>query len=78
MQLIDGIGYLAAALVFASFYMKTMIPLRVLGVSSNLAFVVYGYLADAPPILILHCILLPLNIFLLRQMVIVKVVFDVS
>ena len=29
-------GYAAAALVFVTFWMKTMVPLRVLGIGSNI------------------------------------------
>jgi CRP/FNR family transcriptional regulator, cyclic AMP receptor protein len=61
------IGYLASALVFATFYMKTMIPLRVVAVASNVAFISYGYLGGMPPILILHMALLPLNLCRLQQ-----------
>ena len=62
-------GYLAAALVFATFYMKTMIPLRVIGICSNCMFIIYGYLGHLYPVLILHVILLPLNGLRLREMV---------
>jgi len=46
-------GYAAAALVFVTFWMKTMVPLRVLGIGSNIFFIVYGYLASAYPPLFL-------------------------
>jgi CRP/FNR family transcriptional regulator, cyclic AMP receptor protein len=62
-------GYLAAVLVFLTFYMKTMIPLRVVGICSNCAFIAYGYLGGLYPVLILHVILLPLNAIRLREMV---------
>ena len=61
-------GYLAAALVFLTFYMKTMVPLRVIGIFSNCAFIIYGYLGGLYPVLILHLILLPLNSLRLREM----------
>jgi len=61
-------GYAAAALVFVTFWMKTMVPLRVLGIGSNIFFIVYGYLASAYPPLFLHVFLLPLNIVRLREM----------
>lgn len=61
-------GYLAALLVFLTFYMKTMIPLRVVGICSNCAFIAYGYLGGLYPVLILHLILLPLNAWRLREM----------
>jgi len=62
------IGYAAAACVFVTFYMKTMVPLRVAGIVSNLLFIAYGYDLLAYPVLILHLVLLPLNIIRLRQM----------
>lgn len=65
----DLAGYLAAVLVFLTFYMKTMIPLRIVGICSNLAFIAYGYLDGLYPVLILHVILLPLNGLRLLEMV---------
>ena len=62
------LGYAAAACVFVTFYMKTMVPLRVAGIVSNFLFIGYGYAVDAYPVLILHLVLLPLNIVRLRQM----------
>lgn len=61
-------GYVAAMLVFLTFYMKTMVPLRLTGICSNCAFITYGFLGDLYPVLILHLILLPLNVFRLQQM----------
>ena len=68
-HLADFAGYLAAVLVFLTFYMKTMIPLRIVGIGSNLAFIAYGYLDGLYPVLILHVILLPLNTLRLLEMV---------
>ena len=68
MGVVEAVGYLAAVLVFLTFYMKTMVPLRVTGICSNCAFIVYGYLGGLYPVLILHCILLPLNSVRLREM----------
>jgi hypothetical protein len=62
------LGYVAAALVFATFSMKTLVPLRSVGIASNVFFIAYGYLNPAYPLVVLHCLLLPLNIFRLRQM----------
>jgi CRP/FNR family transcriptional regulator, cyclic AMP receptor protein len=67
-QVAEFVGYFAALLVFLTFYMKTMIPLRVVGICSNCAFITYGYLGDLYPVLILHLILLPLNALRLREM----------
>lgn len=68
MDLATAIGYCAALLVFMTFATKTMVPLRVLGIASNVVFIAYGYLQPAVPILLLHSLLLPLNVFRLRQM----------
>ena len=67
-------AWVAALLVFSSFFMKTMIPLRVVAIGSNLAFVSYallglkyGIFGRVYPILVLHSSLLPLNVLRLRQ-----------
>lgn len=62
------IGYAAAVCVFVTFYMKTMVPLRIAGIVSNVLFIAYAYDLLAYPVLILHLVLLPLNIIRLRQM----------
>jgi hypothetical protein len=41
--------------------MKTMIPLRVVGLCANVIFIAYGWLAPVYPQLLLHGALLPLN-----------------
>jgi CRP/FNR family transcriptional regulator, cyclic AMP receptor protein len=63
------IGYVAALLTFSTFYMKTMTTLRCFGISSNLAFIVYGYAISAYPVMILHILLLPLNTLRLYQVI---------
>lgn len=68
MDITEIAGYVAAILVFITFYTKTMIPLRIVAISSNIAFITYGYLGELDPVLILHMTLLPLNIFRLLQM----------
>ncbi len=67
-------AWVAALLVFSSFFMKTMIPLRVVAITSNVAFVTYallglkyGIFGRVYPILVLHSSLLPLNALRLRQ-----------
>ena len=75
----ESLGYIAAFLVFLTFSMKTMVPLRIVGIASNVFFIAYGYLHPAYPLLILHAALLPLNMFRLRQMlVLVRQVEDAT
>jgi CRP/FNR family transcriptional regulator, cyclic AMP receptor protein len=38
----DAVGYVASLLVFCTFYMRTMLPLRVVAIASNVAFMIYG------------------------------------
>jgi CRP/FNR family transcriptional regulator, cyclic AMP receptor protein len=68
MNWIEAAGYLASALVLATFCMKTMIPLRGAAICSNVAFIVYGFYDNLYPVLILHGILLPLNVWRALQM----------
>jgi len=65
---IEIAGYIASALVAASFYMKTIIPLRIFAIVSNIAFITYGIGAGLYPVIVLHTFLFPLNILRLLQM----------
>ncbi|HXH97812.1 MAG TPA: cyclic nucleotide-binding domain-containing protein [Gaiellaceae bacterium] len=67
-------GWIASALVFTSFFMKTIVPLRLVAIASNLAFMTYGLLGlrtgvfgDVYPIFVLHACLLPVNVIRLVQ-----------
>jgi phage shock protein PspC (stress-responsive transcriptional regulator) len=60
---------LAAALNLTSTLVKTMIPLRWLMVGSNIGFVLYGALLPSPPVLVLHALLVPINLFRLIEMI---------
>lgn len=63
----ESFGYIASVLVFATFYMRTMLPLRIVALASNLAFITYAAIDGLTPILILHSALLPLNLLRLMQ-----------
>lgn len=61
------LGYLAASFAFATFCTKRVVPLRVLAIAGNIAFIGCGYLGELWPIVILQAaLLLPLNIYRLR------------
>jgi CRP/FNR family transcriptional regulator, cyclic AMP receptor protein len=60
---------IAGALVLVSTIVKTMIPLRWLAVGSNLGFIAYGLLWPAPLMVVLHALLLPINLWRVRQMI---------
>ena len=44
-----------------------MVTLRALAIASNIAFLSYGYLGELWPILTLHAAMLPMNMYHLRQ-----------
>lgn len=69
MNWVELAGYLACALVFLTFCMKTLIPLRVLAILSNVAFIIYASGAGLLPVLFLHAALLPLNIWRTGQVI---------
>lgn len=61
------IGYLASALVLCTFLTRTMMPLRMVALGSNVAFIAYGALLHLNPVLVLHIVLLPVNAWRLRE-----------
>ena len=68
MNFVTMVGFLAAGLVIATLSMRTMSPLRMVGLASNIAFVTYGALFGSIPTVILHAILFPLNAYRLHEM----------
>lgn len=64
----DLLGWLAAGLVLLSFSLKTMVALRVAAICSNVVFFSYGLLAELGPVMVLHGLLLPMNLWRLHQM----------
>jgi len=68
MAWVDLVGYSAAAASLAAFSARTMIPLRVAAICSNLLFITYGVLSGLWPPALLHTLLLPLNVHRLLAM----------
>jgi CRP/FNR family transcriptional regulator, cyclic AMP receptor protein len=68
MNVPDALGYLTAGLILTVFWMKSMIPLRIVAVGSNVAGITYGVLVGLPPMWVLHGILLPLNVMRLVEL----------
>jgi hypothetical protein len=67
MQWFELVGYVASALVVVTFTMKDMIALRIAAACSNVAFLAYGCSLGLGPVLSLHAVLLPLNLWRLAQ-----------
>jgi hypothetical protein len=60
---VGGFGRLRRVLAgFLTFYMKGMVPLRVIALCSNVAFLIYAGTLDLVPIFLLHAALIPINL----------------
>lgn len=57
------LGWTAAALMVATFACREARAMRALAVGTNLAFIGYGALASLTPVLVLHLVLLPVNLW---------------
>ncbi len=64
----EMLSYVGSAFTLTAVLQKTMIPLRFFAICSNTVFIAYAYYKNIPAILIVQCILLPLNCFRLFQM----------
>jgi CRP/FNR family cyclic AMP-dependent transcriptional regulator len=67
MTRVEGLGFFAAGLVLCTSCMRRLVPLRGMAITSNLAFILYGYIAGIEPVLILHLVMLPVNIIRLLE-----------
>ena len=65
---VEAIGYAGTSLTVAAWAMKTSMRLRIAGILSSLAFLLYGYLTQSYPVMIMEMILMPLNIMRLCEM----------
>ena len=68
MHWIDALGYFGALLTIGTYSMKTMIPLRIIGICANVVFLTWGLSGNIYPSIFLHLVLLPLNATRLYQM----------
>jgi hypothetical protein len=67
MALTELVGYVAAALVLATFSMRSIAALRSVAIASNLMFIAYAGTQGLLPVLVLHALLLPLNVWRLCE-----------
>ncbi len=64
----EACGYVASGLVLATFATTSIRSLRLTAIASNVAFIVYALLVGLTPVLVLHSLLLPLNVYRLAQL----------
>jgi CRP/FNR family cyclic AMP-dependent transcriptional regulator len=72
METLQVIAYaaalLAGLLICVSCFMKTIVPLRMVAIGSNVGFILFGLITKSWPVLLLHAVLLPINIYRLAEM----------
>ncbi len=68
MHAVDLAGWLAATLTLMTFVCRDMRRLRMLGLAANVAFIAYGAAAGLLPVLALHTMLAPVNLWRLREL----------
>jgi CRP/FNR family transcriptional regulator, cyclic AMP receptor protein len=64
---VEIVGFVGAGLMVVTLAMRTMIPLRVVGIVSSIFQIVFALLAGITPMLIQHSILLPMNAYRLYE-----------
>ena len=65
--LTELLGYAAAGLVLTTFSVRSITALRSVAIASNLMFIAYAVFAQLVPVLVLHALLLPLNLWRLCE-----------
>jgi CRP-like cAMP-binding protein len=68
LTLADALGIAGALFCIVTYWVRTMVLLRIGGIISNALFAAYGFLAHAYPALVLYALLVPLNCLRLYQM----------
>jgi len=72
MDLANLLGLIGGIFYIASVTLRTMIPLRIAAIISNILFMGYGLLAKALPTFVMYAVLLPINcvrLYQIRQLV---------
>jgi hypothetical protein len=62
MALSDVFGWMATALMLATFHCDSQLRMRWLALAANVCFIVYGSVHDLMPVVILHTLLFPINL----------------
>mgnify|MGYP006180987053 FL=1 len=63
----DFYGWAAALLTLLAFSCNSIVRLRYVALTANAAFIAYGFSAQLWPVFFLHAVLIPVNLWRLRQ-----------
>jgi hypothetical protein len=67
---IEVVGYAGTGLTIVAYGVKNIIPLRIAGILSSLAFLCYGLLTHSYPLVLMEVTLLPINTFRLLELLV--------
>lgn len=67
LDLIEAVGFAGTGFTIVAYGMRRLIPLRIAAILSSLAFLVYGFLTQSYPLLVMEIILLPINSYRLAE-----------
>ena len=67
-NIVNLLAFMGAVFFVATLMVRTIVPLRVIGIISNVFFVAYGALAGSAATFFLYLLSLPINVIRLRQM----------
>ena len=65
---VNTLAFVGAAFYVATLMVRTIVPLRIIGIISIVFFIAYGALAGAVATFLLYLLSLPINVIRLRQM----------
>jgi hypothetical protein len=66
---VELVGYAAAVTTVVTYAMRSMLPLRLAAIVSNVLFLAYAGMTGIYPQIVLHLVLLPFNLYRLAEMV---------
>jgi len=65
---IEMIGFAGTGFTILAYGARQLVPLRILGIGSSLAFLAYGLLTHSYPLVIMEAVLLPINSWRLAEL----------
>lgn len=65
---IEAVGYAGTGFTIVAYGVKNIIPLRIAGILSSVAFLIYGLLSQSYPLVLMEAVLLPINSFRLLEL----------
>ncbi|WP_380053940.1 Crp/Fnr family transcriptional regulator [Falsihalocynthiibacter sp. SS001] len=76
MNWIEAVGWLASIMTVACYSARTMLPLRILAISSSVCFALYSFVLQLWPLFYMEMILLPINVYRFWQVLSLRVKVD--